>query len=132
MDAWYRFWWYAYQPLIKMYFRISSAGMENIPSAGPVILAANHCSYLDPFLITLCVRRQIYQLARESLFRNPLFAKLIWSYGARPISRSDARGLKSALTLLQEDKTLLLFPEGTRTRDGNLQRLKTGAAWLAV
>ncbi len=120
------------QPVAKLLFGFTVTGFQNLPPKGAVVIACNHCSYLDPPLVAISVRRQICFLARASLFRNRLFGALIKSFGARPVSRSDAGGMKSALRLLREQNALLLFPEGTRSLDGKLQPIKSGTAWLAI
>lgn len=128
----YRLCWLILQPLVKLFFRFSVTGLEHLPKSGAVVIACNHASYLDPPLVALALTRQTYFLARQSLFRNRLFGGFIRYFGAYPVSRSDARGMLTALRILKEAKPLLVFPEGTRTLDGKLQTIKTGAAWLAV
>lgn len=128
----YRITWLLLQPIVKIFFRLSVRGLEHLPKSGAVVIACNHASFLDPPLIALAMPRQIFFLARKTLFKNKLFGGFIKYYGAYPVSRSDARGMLTALRLLKDDKPLLLFPEGTRTLDGKLQPIKTGTAWLAV
>lgn len=128
----YRICWLILQPLVKIFFRFSVTGLEHFPKTGAVVIACNHASYLDPPLVALALPRQIFFLARKSLFHNWLFGSLIHYFGAYPVSRSDAKGMLTALRILKEEKPLLVFPEGTRTMDGKLQVVKSGAAWLAV
>lgn len=131
MPLFYRISWLIIMPIAKLFFGFSVKGVENFPKSGAVVVASNHASYLDPVIVGLALPRQIFYLARKSLFKNPWFAALIKYYGAYPLSRSDAKGMLTALRLLKESKPLLVFPEGTRTLDGKLQPVKTGAAWLA-
>jgi 1-acyl-sn-glycerol-3-phosphate acyltransferase len=118
--------------LAKIFFGFSVKGVENFPKTGSIVIACNHASYLDPPLVALAMPRKIYSLARKTLFKNAWFAAFITYYGACPVSHNNAKGMLTALRLLREDKPLLLFPEGTRTVDGKLQPIKSGAAWLAV
>ncbi|MBL9172016.1 MAG: 1-acyl-sn-glycerol-3-phosphate acyltransferase [Verrucomicrobiales bacterium] len=106
---------------------------ERVPITGPLILAANHVSYGDPPLIGGAVPRPIQYLARESLFRIPIFSPLIRTLNAVPIDRDGVSpaGLRTVLDLLNDGRAVLLFPEGTRSPDGNIQGAKTGVG-LAV
>ena len=134
MQLHYRIHWYLLKPLIQSYFRLQTWGCENIPQTGPVLLAANHSSYLDPPLIALAIPRQITFLAKEELFRIPLFGRYIRWVGTHPVSRGqgDVKAMRSALKLLGENKALLVFPEGTRSFDGELQPLENGVSWLSL
>ncbi len=126
--------WWILRTLTSVYFRIKVHGLENIPTSGPIILAANHCSFLDPPLIGLGITRQVTFLAKEELFQVPLLGWWLSWIGSYPVARGkgDARILKTALRLLKEGKTLLIFPEGTRSEDGRVQTLESGLAWLAL
>src|SRR3954470_8127484 len=78
------------QPLFHLYFRLSRIGREHIPAQGPVILASNHRSFLDPFVIAVMARRPIYFVAKKELFINRPVAWLLASLGAFPIDRHGA------------------------------------------
>jgi 1-acyl-sn-glycerol-3-phosphate acyltransferase len=121
--------------LMRLYFRVEARGREHVPPAGPLLLVSNHVSVLDPPLIGGAAPRQLYFLAKDELFRIPLFGRLIHALNARPVRRdgSDMRALKTTLRLLGEGKAILIFPEGTRGRgDGRLGEGKPGAGMLAV
>jgi 1-acyl-sn-glycerol-3-phosphate acyltransferase len=121
--------------LMRLFFRLESRGREHVPRQGALLLVANHVSLLDPPFIGGAAPRQLYFLAKEELFRIPLFGRLIHAVNARPVRRdgSDSRALKSTLRLLGEGKAILIFPEGTRGRgDGRLGEGKPGAGMLAV
>jgi 1-acyl-sn-glycerol-3-phosphate acyltransferase len=121
--------------LMRLFFRLESRGREHVPREGALLLVANHVSLLDPPFIGGAAPRQLYFLAKEELFRIPLFGRLIHAVNARPVRRdgSDSRALKSTLRLLGEGKAILIFPEGTRGRgDGRLGEGKPGAGMLAV
>lgn len=108
-------------------------GYGNWPSKGGALVCANHQSYVDPILIGgLCPRPMSY-LARDTLFRWPPFARLLSVYHAIPLQREGLGigGLKESLKRLKRGELLLIFPEGTRTRDGELQALQPGFCALA-
>ena len=91
MSLWYRFSWYCLYPLARLIFRFSVHGLENVPHEGPVLIASNHCSHLDPPLVALGINRQITFLAKEELFSVPILGMLIRTFGAYPVSRGQGR-----------------------------------------
>lgn len=99
-----------------------------------LLIASNHQSFLDPVLVGMAWPVPINYLARSSLFRTPGFATLIRALGARPVRRGrmDRSGLRTILHLLRQDRPLLMFPEGTRTRDGSVGAFRPGAGRLAL
>jgi 1-acyl-sn-glycerol-3-phosphate acyltransferase len=107
-------------------------GVGRIPRKGPVLVIANHESYLDPMLIGTASPRHLTYLARKTLFRNPLFGGLLSSLGSVPIDQegSGLGGLKTAITELENGGAVLIFPEGNRSPDGNLQALMPGVVLL--
>ena len=115
-------------------FRMRCHHRERFPKTGGFLLLANHQSYLDPPLIGAVVPRPINSLARASLFKNPLFGGLIRSIDAIPIDRDGLgiSGIKETLRRLKRGEIVLLFPEGTRSADGELQPLKPGFSALVV
>jgi glycerol-3-phosphate dehydrogenase (NAD(P)+) len=118
---------------ILIYFRVRRLGREHIPDRG-VILAANHRSFLDPFVIGCCVRRPVYFMAKQELFKNPLIGWFLNCMGAFPVRRgeSDEESVATALALLERGEAVVIFPEGTRIRTGSLQRPKRGVGRLAL
>ena len=116
------------------FFRLKTWELERVPLSGGVILASNHQCYLDPPLATCLIRRQCNYLARSTLFRFGPFAWLIRKVGAVPLERgeSDAAGLRRGVDLLKAGHLLMLFPEGTRTKDGALGKVQSGAAVIAM
>lgn len=120
--------------LMRAWFGLRVSGAEHVPPSGPALIVSNHQSILDPPLIGGATRRRIYFLAKAELFRIPVFGWLIRALHARPVRRegSDPRALKTAARLLTEGKALLVFPEGTRSRDGRLGEGKPGVGMLAV
>jgi glycerol-3-phosphate dehydrogenase (NAD(P)+) len=124
---------WALKPAILAYFRLRRLGTEHIPDGG-VILASNHRSFLDPFLIGVCIPRPIYFVAKRELFRNPALGWLLNCLGAFPIKRgeSDEESMATARTLLERGQAVVIFPEGTRIRTGSLARPKRGVGRLAL
>ena len=122
------------QPFFHLYFRLSRIGREHIPAEGPVILASNHRSFLDPFIIATLARRPLYYVAKEELFRRPLLAWLLNNLGAFPVRRGegDADMIETAKAILGRGDAVLMFPEGTRIRPGSLGRPRRGVGRLAL
>lgn len=118
----------------RLLFRLEVIGVNNVPASGPVILASNHASNLDPPLIAARLSRQCHVLAKEELFSVPLLGWLIRHLNARPIRRGvvDRAALRQCADVLNQGNILIIFPEGTRTRDGRLQEAKPGAAMIAA
>src|SRR5438105_2228168 len=125
--------WSIFRFLYATYFRWRVCNPERVPLKGPVILASNHASILDPPLIGSGIRRGINYLARESLFRFPVMGWVLRNWNAVPVDREGggAAGLKAILDRLLAGGGIILFPEGTRTRDGKLQPARSGVG-LAV
>src|SRR4051812_25027796 len=103
-------------------------GRENWPATGGGLICSNHQSMFDPPLVGLTCPRRMNYLARDSLFRVPILAPLIRHLDAIPIDREGTglAGLKETLRRLKAGELVLIFPEGTRTRDGQLAPLKPG------
>lgn len=117
--------------IFALFFRLRVAGRENIPPGG-MLVCCNHQSHLDPVLVGLACREPITYLARDTLFKG-WFAKLIIYLGAIPIQRDGLglNGVKKTLERLKIGEKVLIFPEGTRSPDGQLQTLKGGLALIA-
>ncbi len=112
------------------YFDIPDAGMMR----GGLLVVSNHQSFLDPMLVGMALPGPIAYLARRDLFRIAGFGQMIAALNAHPVTRGgvDSEALKNILAMLQSGRTLLMFPEGTRSRDGSLGRFKPGAAAVAI
>ncbi len=121
-------------PILKSYFHIQWRGAENVPTSGAVVLACNHLSNLDPVLLAIPCPRQISYLAKIELFRIPLVGSIVRRFGAIPLQRSasDPEAIRLAESVLEHNHLLALFPEGTRSRDGQLKPFRFGAARLAL
>jgi 1-acyl-sn-glycerol-3-phosphate acyltransferase len=121
-------------PFFLLYFRIARLGREHIPSSGPVLLAANHRSFLDPFVIGALTRRPVYYMAKRELFERRWQAWLLNSLGAFPVDRGrgDEEAMATARTILQRGDCVVIFPEGTRVRPGPLGHPHRGVGRLAL
>jgi 1-acyl-sn-glycerol-3-phosphate acyltransferase len=120
--------------LMRLVFRLEAKNPEHLPRRGPVLLVANHSSFLDPPAIGSVARRQLSFLAKAELFRIPLFGTLIGRLNARPVEREgrDPGALRMALRVLEAQGAVLIFPEGSRGDEGVLRPAKAGAGMLAV
>lgn len=130
---WYRFLQFVCRLLAIVAFRIRCYGREHLPTSGGVLLLANHQSNFDPVIVGLTSNRRLNYMARETLFRFGPFRWLIHSLDAIPIDREGLglAGLKETLKRLKRGEIVLMFPEGTRTRDGELAPIKPGFCALA-
>lgn len=109
-------------------------GREKVPLEGPLIIAPNHCSYLDPPLVGVAVPRICHSMSKEELFRVPLLGWWITRLHVFPVKRggADRAALRHALQVLKRGEVLVIFPEGTRTRDGRLGPAQPGIGLIAV
>jgi len=121
-------------PFFLVYFRLGRIGREHLPRRGPVLLAANHRSFLDPFVIATLVRRPVYYMAKRELFEKPWQARLLNSLGAFPVDRGagDGEAIATARDILRRGDCVVVFPEGTRTRSGPLGEPHRGIGRLAL
>jgi 1-acyl-sn-glycerol-3-phosphate acyltransferase len=119
--------------LAVVLFAIRCEGREHVPRRGGVLVLSNHQSHLDPVLVGVACDRRLNYLARQTLFRFKPFVWLINSLDAIPIDREGLgmSGLKETLRRLKREELVLMFPEGTRTRDGEVAPLKPGFCALA-
>jgi 1-acyl-sn-glycerol-3-phosphate acyltransferase len=116
----------------KLGFRLRICGRENLIEEGPAILASNHASFLDPPLVGVSCRKDIYFLARKSLFEKPVFGPLLTQLNTVPVDRDrgDVGAVRAMIKLLKSGNRVLVFPEGTRSKDGNLQPARAGVGLL--
>jgi glycerol-3-phosphate dehydrogenase (NAD(P)+) len=122
-------------PFFLTYLRMRRMGREHIPEKGPVILAANHRSFFDPFVIGTMTRRPVYYVAKKELFEySRVLSWLLNALGAFPVDRgaSDQETIETSRQILNRGDILLMFPEGTRTRPGSLGKPKRGVGRLAL
>jgi 1-acyl-sn-glycerol-3-phosphate acyltransferase len=133
-----RFWYEFLRLIVKniavSVFHVRYSGVKNIPSQGGVLVVSNHQSHFDPPLIGLGSSRRLNYLARDTLFRYAPFRWLIKSLDAIPIDREGIglAGIKQSLKRLKQGEIVLIFPEGTRTPDGQIKTFRPGFTSLAV
>ncbi len=128
----YRFVIAASKVLFRFFYRHRVYGLEHIPVSAAII-ASNHASFLDPPALAISVPGEIFFLARKSLFiKKKWFGRLIFALNARPISgeASNVHILNEIKELLKNGGKVILFPEGTRTKDGEIGRIKGGVSML--
>lgn len=115
-------------------FNVHFEGRENIPDGETVIYASNHRSYADPPLVGCSAKGKFAFMAKEELFKNRFFAWLIRNLGAFPVSRGkgDTGVLDTAVNRLKSGRSLIIFPEGTRSKDGKVHRGHSGAAVISA
>src|SRR4051794_34669855 len=121
-------------PFFLVYFRLSRTGLEHVPASGPVIIAANHRSFLDPFDLGLIARRPLYYVAKRELFAHRWLAWILSALGAFPVERGkgDRDMVETARAILERGDAVLMFPEGTRVRPGPLGSPRRGVGRLAL
>ncbi len=121
-------------PFFLVYFRLQRIGSEHLPRSGPLLLAANHRSFLDPFAIGALTRRPVYYMAKRELFERRWQAWLLNSLGAFPVDRGagDEAAMATARAILARGDCVVIFPEGTRRRQGPLGEPRRGVGRLVL
>lgn len=128
----YYFWYTISKIAARFFFGFRVIHSERLIGEGPVILASNHQSYFDPPLVGICSRRDVYYLARKTLLEVPLLGRILPAINVIPVDRdgNDMSALKTLVRLVKGGNGVVLFPEGTRSPDGQLQRGKQGIGLL--
>ncbi|MFC4302761.1 lysophospholipid acyltransferase family protein [Cohnella boryungensis] len=113
-------------------YRLEARGIDNIPREGPVVLCSNHKSLQDPITLGVWVPRKVHYMAKEELFRIPIFGRAIRAVGAFPVKRGGVskEAIRTAITLLQGGNVMGIFPEGTRNETVGMG--KRGAVTMAA
>ncbi|MCR4784026.1 MAG: 1-acyl-sn-glycerol-3-phosphate acyltransferase [bacterium] len=127
------------RPLVELYYRllygIDVEGLENIPPEGGCLVASNHVSLLDPPLVAAVIKnRQVHFIAKKELFEIPIMGRIIASFGCVFVDRAakDGKSVNQAIDLLKNGRLVGIFPEGTRSKTGKLQRGRLGTAVMAL
>ena len=120
--------------ICNLFWKIDVVGMENVPKEGGLILASNHVSYLDPIVLAITMKRKICFITKKEAFNNIFGSIILKNLNAFPVDRekTDICSLRKSLNILQEKKVLGIFPEGTRSKNGELQELKLGIIKIAM
>ncbi|MBR1729406.1 MAG: 1-acyl-sn-glycerol-3-phosphate acyltransferase [Selenomonadaceae bacterium] len=118
----------------KIIFRTKVIGLENIPKDGGIILAANHLSNWDPPFLATFFDRKVNYMAKEELFKNKIFATAIRNLGVFPVKRgkADKDAIKHAIKLIKSGDCLGIFPEGTRSKTGEVGKAEPGVTLIAA
>lgn len=130
----YRFWRTILGFFGRLIHRIKIVGANNVPSEGAVVIASSHVNAIDPMLLAYCLKRDIRFIAKKELFKNPIVGGVLTHLGAFPVDRdkADRAAVTRSLEVLREGGALLVFPEGTRSKTGELGAFKPGAAMFAI
>ena len=120
--------------LLKIFWRMEIIGIENLPESGGLIIASNHVSYLDPAVLVASLNRKIYFITKKEVFKNGFVSFILKNLNAISVDREnvDILAFKKAINILREEKVLGIFPEGTRSSNGELQELKLGTIKIAM
>jgi 1-acyl-sn-glycerol-3-phosphate acyltransferase len=116
------------------YLRLETIGIENLPKEGGVILAPNHPSDSDSFILGTAIRRQLHTMGKEELFRKRFVGYIFRKLNAFPVKRFeiDREAIKTAVDNLKDGHVIDMYPEGTVSLDGSLQEAKSGTAFIAL
>jgi 1-acyl-sn-glycerol-3-phosphate acyltransferase len=120
--------------ILKPLYRIETIGLENFPKDGGVLVCSNHIDNFDPPVVGITSPRPVHFMAKEELFSVPVLGKIVPHLNAFPVKRgmSDREALRKGLSILKEGKVLGLFPEGTRSKTGELGKGLAGAGFFAL
>lgn len=118
----------------KLAYNFKIEGWENVPETEGLIIASNHRSYADPVLLTMPMKKPVTYMAKEELFHNKLFAAFIRFLGAFPVKRGagDMKVIDDCVDILASGRNVVIFPEGTRSKENKVGRGKTGVAMIAA
>ncbi len=133
-ERWYSLWRLIVTVLCLIAFRLRVEGREHEPRQGPFIAAVNHASAVDPLLTAVSLRRRAHYMAKADVLTIPVLSAWLTSLGTFPIRRGepDRKALRRAFQILEHGGVLVMWPEGTRSRDGRLQAAEPGAARIAL
>jgi 1-acyl-sn-glycerol-3-phosphate acyltransferase len=121
-------------PPTLLIYRVRAIGVENVPKAGPLLLAPNHFSQMDHFFVGLYLRRQVRFMAKSQMFGTPVLTYIYKHGGVFPVRRGhhDEEAIKTADTILEQGEMLLVYAEGGRSRSGKLGQVKPGIGRIAL
>lgn len=118
----------------KLFYNFHIEGKENIPAHEGIVIASNHRSYADPVLLTMPMKKPVKYMAKEELFENKLLGGFITMLGAFPVKRGsgDMKVIDDSIEILKNGNNLVIFPEGTRSKENKVGKGKTGVAYIAA
>jgi 1-acyl-sn-glycerol-3-phosphate acyltransferase len=124
--------WWVIAPTVRGLWRVRAEGRQHVPKKGPAILASNHLSFLDHFVLGSTLRRQIFYISKAQHFERPVRRWFFTRWGVIPLNRGegDKEAFDRSVEVLQEGHLYAIYPEGTRSLDGRLHRGHTGVARL--
>ncbi len=133
MKPLYKACWLILRFYLRIFCKLKIEGVQNVPLTGGVIVASNHIGGADPPFVGTCIKREFYYLAKKELFKNFFMRTLVSNLNSIPVNRSilDQKALQTAETVLRQGNGLIVFPEGTRSRSGELRKGKPGVGLLA-
>ena len=134
MTCWYLLGYSLSKAIAKTFFHYRVIGAENMIEEGPCIIAANHCSYLDPPLVGVACQRAIHYLARKSLLDIPVLGPILPQLNVIPVDQknADRSALIGAIRVVKNGGAVLIFPEGSRSPDGKLQPAQPGIGMIVA
>jgi 1-acyl-sn-glycerol-3-phosphate acyltransferase len=120
--------------VFKPWYRVEAIGLEHFPKEGGVLLCANHIHNFDPIIVGIMAPRPVHYMAKEEIFSVPVLGNIVRKCNAFPVKRglSDREALRTGLKILKDGKVFGLFPEGTRSKNGELGKGLSGAGFFAL
>ncbi len=121
---------------LSLFYKVEHIGLDNLPGKGAAIICSNHSSLLDMFFIGCWIKRKVHYIAKRELFKNPVLGYIVTKLGAFPVNRgyADIKSFRTALTFLEKECMIGIFPEGTRVNEKNRNtiRIRPGVAMIAM
>jgi 1-acyl-sn-glycerol-3-phosphate acyltransferase len=120
--------------IFKPWYRVEAVGIENFPKEGGVLLCSNHIHNLDPIIVGIMIPRPVHYMAKEEIFSVPILGNIVRKCNAFPVKRGfvDREALRAGLKILKDGQVFGLFPEGTRSKTGELGKGLAGAGFFAL
>ncbi len=133
IHPWYWIWKCFMHVTISAFFDLRIYGRENVPLTGPVLFVSNHQSFLDPPMCGMALQRECDFMARKTLFDNPGFGRLIRTLNSFPVEESggDLATIRTLIDRLKQERAVVIFPEGSRSLDGEIHEFKSGFELIA-
>ncbi|MDR0819918.1 MAG: 1-acyl-sn-glycerol-3-phosphate acyltransferase [Endomicrobium sp.] len=122
-----------FRVMFSLFYRWHIEGVDNIPQSGGAVIAPNHIGFFDSMLTGSAIKRPVYFMAKKELFDIPVLGWIIKQTNAFPVKRGiqDIAAMRNTFSLLKDGRLLLIFPEGTRSKDGRIGKARAGAGMIA-